>query len=139
MANKCQALRNSRMTKCTCMHSLEAADIRSAATYAATTWYRKYSAEKVAEIAEWNQSKSILTPRCPFKLPGASETKMICQNALCAVLGISIEMWKKGTEASSSTTEIPAQTSTAVVSDLADAQGESIKHAILVGPTIKPA
>jgi hypothetical protein len=91
-------INNLYSTQCTCIKTLDPALVRPAATYTATTWFRKSDDEKLDQILEWNREKT--EGDLPYRLPSIQSgdstiEKQVCRNGLAEVLGISTALWDK--------------------------------------------
>ena len=89
---------------CTCMKSLDASLVRPVATFVAVTWANMSEEEKVDQLHRWMYGP----PYGSFQLPmdsdpmddddsqlSSSESRLICNNALIELLGISSALWQK--------------------------------------------
>ena len=92
-----------KTSRCTCMQTLIPDQIRSSATFVATTWCKMTQEEKVDQLALWIQQKGV--GALPYYLPIAESSSVrpaistnICRNALCAVLFVPTTFWKKAEE-----------------------------------------
>ena len=90
---------------CTCMKSLDASLARPVATFVAVTWANMSEDERVHQLHRWMYGPPYGSFELPMdsdpmddddsQLSSSSESRLICNNALIELLGISSDLWQK--------------------------------------------